>query len=94
MSPEQLADLNSRSNCHRCSNFGPWSSDHNDHGSLNPHSIVTGDPSDNHNKSTANRNVVSFNMATVSADSATMAVHLGALMEDCTPYSSIGYYDL
>lgn len=86
LSPEQLADLKSRSKCHKCSKYGHWSSEHNSDGSLKANAKSTDEPSNAQHK----RNVASFNMANVSSSHfANFPSHLGPLVDDGAPYAAV-----
>ena len=67
LSPQQLADLKSRSECHVCHKFGHWSTGHKQDGSLKPGVRSTEQPappknngSSFNNNSTISRKPVSF----------------------------------
>lgn len=62
LSPEQLADLKSRSTCRKCKQVGHWESDHNSGGSLNANvkSISTEQFKNDTQKKSVTFNMVNF----------------------------------
>ena len=92
LTPEQLADLKSKSQCKRCNQYGHWRSDHNEDGSLKPG--VKSFPAPNSSKSTLKK-TVTFNLATVSDPlSVASCDFIGPLCDDGAPYSGLGQCEL
>lgn len=91
LTPEQLADLKSKSTCRKCGVLGHWESDHNPDGSLNRPMR----PSTNKNESSSNckaskepKKTVTFHM--VNIPSAIFDNPVGPLLDDGAPYSGMG----
>eukprot|EP00178_Gracilaria_changii_P001339 TRINITY_DN1187_c0_g1_i12.p1 TRINITY_DN1187_c0_g1~~TRINITY_DN1187_c0_g1_i12.p1 ORF type:complete len:348 (-),score=40.05 TRINITY_DN1187_c0_g1_i12:1053-2096(-) len=92
LTPEQLADLKSRSKCNLGFKFGHWSTDHKEDGSLkngvNSYDTPQG-------KSSTAR-TLTFHMAQLSSEyySDQDPIHIGPLLDDGAPYSGIGESEL
>lgn len=92
LTPAQLADLKSKSQCRKCKMFGHWKSDHNLDGSLKPGVSSKAAPASN--RQSLQRSVT-FNLVTVpSTHSISTREFIGPLCDDGAPYSGLGHSEL
>lgn len=93
LTPVQLADLKSKSQCHDCKQYGHWRSDHNEDGTLKPGVISTSQPGGN--KKGILKKSVTFNMVQLSNGHPDIEFNsVGPLLDDGAPYSGIGMSEL
>lgn len=90
LTPEQLADLKSKSICRECHKKGHWASDHNEDGTLKPGvksepATISGTPKRVPKKS------MTFNMVNISDSCIALSNDfVGPLLDDGAPYSGLG----
>jgi len=89
LTPVQLADLKSKSQCRKCNDWGHWHNDHLPDGTLKPgvKSRKTREISDDNN---GRRRTVTFNMATFPNMEVLLDGRIGPLCDDGAPYCGIG----
>lgn len=94
LTPEQLADVKSRSTSYQWQEKGHWKSDHNKDGSLKPSvkSVQSNPRSTNVSKSpgSAQKNTVTFHMVQFTNNYDFAYDFFGPLLDDGAPYSGMG----
>ena len=97
LTPEQLADLKSKSRCNRCHQLVHWASDHNKCALATEAAKEDNHPTKQFPKTGKKPNVsasrtVQFHMATIDDDQSCLDVP-GPLVDDAAPYSAMGIAD-
>lgn len=98
LSPEDFAEMKSKSKCRTCNNFGHWSTDHNSDGTLKPGVPSTTSPpgTTNNDSASSSKKAISFHMGNISCEESEdqFMHHYGPLLDDGAPYSGIGEIEL
>ena len=100
LTPEQLADLKSKSQCKKCQEWGHWQYDHNQDGSLKPGVKSTKEPTTyskvQSRSSGRTKKSITFHMAKLSSFGAKIGdtSFPSPLLDDGAPYSGIGIHEL